>query len=95
MKVHIALADINICSQVIPITCKRTDFTVDVSAIKANELPLAVKGTEPPCILFKCSAVGKLKTHQGSLMKRQGMEREARVLRGCKFGKSYIKSSYF
>jgi hypothetical protein len=79
MKVHIALVDINICPEVIPITCKSTNFTVvDVSRIKANELPLAVKETEPPCILFKCSAVGKLKTHQESLMKRQGTEGEAR-----------------
>jgi hypothetical protein len=77
MKVHITLADINICSQVIPITCNFT--VVDVSGIKGNELPLAVKGTEPPCILFKCSTVRKLKTHQESLMKRQGIEGEARV----------------
>jgi hypothetical protein len=74
MKVHIALVDINVCSEEIPITCKPTNLTVvDVSRIKTNELPLAVKGSEPPCILFKCSAVGKLKTHQESLMKRQGI----------------------
>jgi hypothetical protein len=71
MKVHIATADINICSAVIPLTCRLTDFAVeDISRIKANELPSAIKAIEPPRVLFKCWAVRKSKTHQESLMKR-------------------------
>jgi hypothetical protein len=81
MKVHIAKADINICSAEVPATCRLTDFAVeDVSRIKANELPSAVEGIEPPRVLFKCWAVRKLKTHQESLMKRREKEGEASEL---------------
>jgi hypothetical protein len=82
MKVLIATADINICSAVVPASCRLTDCAVeDVSRIKANELPSALEGIEPPRVLFKCWAVRKLKTHQESLMKRrEKKEREASEL---------------
>jgi hypothetical protein len=46
MEVHIAVAGINICSAVVPPTCRLADFAVegDVSRIKANELPSAIGG---------------------------------------------------
>jgi hypothetical protein len=81
MEVHIAAADINICSAVVPASWRLTDCVVDdVSRIKADELPPALKGIETPRVLFKCWAVRKLKTHQESLMKRREKEREASEL---------------
>jgi hypothetical protein len=72
MKALIATADINICSAVVPASCRLNGWAVeDVSRIKANELPSALEGIEPPRVLFKCWAVRKLKTHQESLMKRR------------------------
>ena len=61
-KFLIITADINICSAVVPASCRLTDCAVeDVSRIKANELPSALEGIEPPRVLFKCWAVRKLK----------------------------------
>jgi len=59
MKVLIVTADINICSAIVPASCRLTDCAVeDVSRIKASELPPALEGIEPPRFFFFYLSVG-------------------------------------